>query len=150
MPAERAVGAGTGGQLRSTAAFVRRSLETMRRRAPDRYGEIAACLHEAPGRYAVGDERFTVAVAAARVSVRQGWSGPSRAVVETTAPAVVALFDGTATLEQALGDESLVVRADADTLLRLSTAVGLFATEAVASTVYSRQFEEYRAWVAGR
>jgi hypothetical protein len=132
----------------STAAFVRRALATVRRRAPARYVEVAACLARAPGRYAVGDERFTISGTDGRTSVRAGWRGPYRAVVETTPEAVVALFDGAASLEEALATEELVVRADADALLDLSSAVAVFAAEAVSATVYARQFEEYRSWAA--
>ena len=120
----------------------------MRRRSPERYAEVVARLREAPGHYAVGDERFTVAVARGRVSVRAGWQGDARARVEATAGAVFALFDGTRSLEQVLGDGSLVVRADADALLDLSAAVSVFGAEAVGTTVYSTQFEDYRAGAA--
>lgn len=146
MPADTAAPAGTAPG--STAAFVRRTLATVRRRAPERYGEVAACLARAPGRYAVGDERFTISATGGRTSVRAGWRGRYRAVVETTPAAVVALFDGTASLEEALAAEELVVRADADALLDLSSAVAVFAAEAVSAPVYSRQFEEYRSWAA--
>ena len=133
----------------STAAFVRRALATIRRRAPERYEQVVGRLARTPGRYAVGGERFTVSAAGGRASVRAGWRGPYRAVVEATPQAVVALFDGTASLEEALAAEWVVVRADADALLDLSSAVAVFAAEAVGATVYSRQFEEYRSWVAG-
>jgi len=122
----------------------------MRRRAPARYAEVVAGLRGVPGRYSVGGERFTVAVAGDRVSVRAGWRGPARAVVEATTGAVLALVDGTESFGQVLADESVVVRADADALLGLAAAAGAFAAEAAGSTTYATQFEEYRSWAAAR
>lgn len=118
----------------------------MRARSPAPLRQLAACVEQAPARYDVGGERFTVAATAGRVSVWAGWRAGVPALIETTPSAVLALFDGTATVEQELADESLVVRAGSDALLALSEAVGLFAAEAAASPVYARQFEEYRAW----
>lgn len=122
----------------------------MRARSPEPFGRLATCVQRAPARYLVGGERFTVSAAGGRVSVRAGWREGLPALVETSHGAVLALFDGTATVEQVLADESLVVRAAADTLLALSEAVGLFAAEAATSPVYARQFEEYRAWALAR
>ena len=129
---------------------MRRALESLRRRAPDCYGEVAGCLERAPVGYAVGEERFTVAVAGGRVTVRPGWTPSAPARVLTSPPAVLAMFDGTATLEGLLADEALVVKAGSDTLLELSSAVSLFAAEAATSPAFSRQFEEYRSWVQSR
>jgi hypothetical protein len=155
LPAERGktgntgtTGGAGGARPVSTAGFVRRGLETVRRRSPGRFAEIAGCLERAPVRYAVGAERFTVRAAAERVSVRAGWAGPPSARIETSPHAVLALVDGSATLEELLASEALVVRAVADVLLDLSTAATLFAAEASASPILARHFEEYRAWVA--
>lgn len=123
----------------------------MRRQSPDGYAEIAACVGRAPAGYAVGDERFTVAAAAGSVTVRPGWTRAAEARIETSPSAVLALFDGSATLEVLLADESLTVKARSDALLDLSTALSVFAAEAATSPALSRQFEEYRSWVlAGR
>lgn len=135
---------------RSTAWFARRALTTMRSRSPEPFGRLAGCVERAPARCVVSGERFTVAAAGDRVSVRAGWRAGVPVLIETSHAAVMALFDGTANLKEVLADESLVVRAGPDELLALSEAVRLFATEAATSPVYGRQFEEYRAWALDR
>ena len=130
----------------STAAFLRRALDTLRHRSPDRYAAVVEHLRRAPGHCAVDGERFTVGVARDRVTVAAGWRGQARARIEATAGGLLALVDGTRSLEEVLADESLVVRAPAEVLLDLHAAVSLLATEAVGCTAYVGQFEEYRAW----
>ena len=122
----------------------------MRSRSPEQFGRLAGCVGRAPARYVVGGERFTVVASGGRVSVRSGWRDRTAALIESSHAAVLALFDGTATVEQVLADESLVVRAGPDELLDLSEAVRLFAAEAATSPVYARQFEEYRTWALAR
>lgn len=125
---------------------MRRALESLRTQSPTCYAEVAGCLERAPAGYSAGEERFTVTASDARVVVRAGWTPAAPARVLTSPSAVLALFDGTATLEGLLADESLVVRAGSDALLALSSALALFAAEAATSPAFSRQFEEYRAW----
>ena len=129
---------------------MRRALDTLRLRSPESYLLVAGCIERAPARYAVGGERFTVDAGGGRVGVRSGWRPTVASRIETTPEALLALFDGTATVEQLLAAESLVVMARADALLDLSEAIGLFAAEAASAPVYVRQFEEYRAWALGR
>ena len=141
---------GTGGGPSSTAAFLRRALDTMRRRSPHRYAGVLEHLRRAPGHVEVGGERFTVGVEGDRVTVRPGWRGEAPARVQATTAAVLALVDGARSLREVLADEALVVRGSADTLLELHAAVSLFATEAVGTTDYVGQLQEYRAWATGR
>lgn len=119
-------------------------------REPSRYAEIAGCVARAPASCAVGDEEFTVTVVRGRVRVRAGIVQPTPAIIETSPSAVLELFDGAATLEALLADESLVVRARPDALLELSRALSVFGAAASSSPEFSRQFEEYRAWVLSR
>lgn len=134
----------------STAAFLRRALETLRRRSPGRHADVAAHVERAPVRWSVGGERFTVTARAGRVSVRSGWAAGVAHTVEASAGAPFALFDGTATFEQLLAAEDVVVKVGADALLELAAACAAFAAEAAASPVFARQFEEYRSWAAAR
>lgn len=122
----------------------------MRHREPSRYAEIARCVARAPAGCTVGHETFTVTAVDRRVRVRAGIVQPTSAVIETSPSAVLALFDGAATLEALLEQESLVVRARPDALLELSRALSVFAAAASSSPAFSRQFEEYRAWVLAR
>jgi len=134
---------------RGTARFVRRAFALMRRERPARYRAIAAVLRDAPGRYRVERERFTLRARSAReVEVRQGWPpDPAAVVAETTARATLQLVDGTATVEQLLERELLVVYGSADALLALSSVLRMFADAAVASRAQQRLFEAYRTWV---
>lgn len=129
---------------------MRRALESLRRLSPACYTEVAGCLERAPAGYSVGDERFIVTAAGGRVSVRARWTRAVTTRVMTSPQAVLALFDGSATLEGLLADDSLVVKASSDALLELSSALALFAAEAATSPAFSRQFEEYRSWVVSR
>lgn len=133
---------------RVTAQFVRRALDLFRDEAPAHYATVAERLRDAPGRYRVGVERFTMIAANGVVEVSDEWGATDVAVRAEIAPrAILELVDGTVTLEQLLAREVLVIRASADALLALSAAVRAFVEGAILSRAMQLHFERYRAWV---
>ena len=139
-----------GARPASTAAFLRRCLDTMRRRSPDRYAGVVGLLERGPAHVCVGEDRFSVSARNDRVSVRAGWHGEARSRVDASESTLVALVDGTRSLREVLADESLVVRGGADALLDLAAAASALAAEVAATPGYADQIEEYRSWAAAR
>jgi hypothetical protein len=134
----------------STAGFLRRGLDLLRDRDRSRYDQVRAHLLGSPGRYRVGAEQFTVQVRGDRVFVRKGRARTARIDVETSALDILRLMDGTSTMVELLGNDLLRIRADADSLLDLSSAVRAFFDAAVGCPPLHQVFEDYRTWVLSR
>lgn len=145
MPASRhASTPATGG----TIQHLQRALTVLRAEAPRRYAAMASSLRHAPARYQVGSERFTVVVCDDAIVASPGWRTIGTAVTTSVpARAIIALVDGTATLEDLVARDVLKVTAGPDALLALDHAARTLARVGIASSRMQAEFDRYRMWV---
>ena len=135
----------------SNSQFLRTGLQLLRAEFPERFAAVSALLAKIPGVYEVGRERFKVTAAEGRISVRKERNVKNPRVQANLDPkGILAMVDGTCTVQRLLAREQLILIADADALLTLSEVVRLVLESAIRSSTLQNHFEGYRKWVLGR
>lgn len=131
-----------------TLESLQRALEVLRADEPRRYASLANALRRSPAKYEVGKERFTVCAADGRIRVAAGWRMLGANALVTIPPrALVAVIDGTTTLERLLALDILRIAADPDALLALDDAARILARAGIASAGLQAEFNRYSDWV---
>jgi hypothetical protein len=131
-----------------TLEHLQRALDVLRAEAPRRYTALAAALRRSPGKYQVGDERFTVSAADGRIRAAAGWRMiDANTRVAIPPRALVDVIDGTTTLERLLARDILRLAADRDALLALDDAARILARAGIESAKLQAEFGYYRDWV---
>lgn len=135
----------------SNSYFLRTALRLLRAEFPERFAAVMTLLTKIPGVYRVGTEQFTVTAGEERISVRKERNVRNPRVQADLDPRVVlAIVDGTRTIQWLLAREQLILIADADALLTLGEVVRLVSESAIRSWTLQNHFERYRKWVLGR
>jgi hypothetical protein len=131
-----------------TLESLQRALEVLRADNPRRYAAIASALRRSPGKYQVGNERFTVSAADGRIRAAAGWHMLGANAQVTIPPrALVDVIDGRTTLERLLAVDILRIAADPEALLALDDAGRILARAGIASARLQAEFDRYSGWV---
>jgi hypothetical protein len=134
----------------SNSAFLRKGFQILRKDFPERFTAASYLLEKIPGVYILGDEQFAVTAKDGLVSVRKRNNIKTPRVRATFSPVgIIAVVDGTETVQNLLSKEELIVFADADALIILSEVLRFIMELAIWSSALQNHFEDYRKWVSG-
>ena len=122
-------------------------LTVLRDEAPQVYARVAGLLAHAPAQLDIGEEVLGVSAGDGIVGLRDVAPDGRLMQVALDYHAVVALVDGTATLEQLMSFGLLDVRGHPDALLAFLTASRAVGAAGTRSSALQRIFERFRGEV---
>lgn len=140
----------SGGPRQSTRQAALDALAVLRDEVPATYRAVAARLKASPASLLVDGETLGLQVVDGIVQLRAAPPSAPLLIASVDRAGVIQLVDGTATMEELLGQGRLQVRGHPDALLAFLSAARAFADASTRSSALQQTFERYRGHPATR